>query len=146
MTMRTTLPLVLAFFLFEVSAGTAATAPQKPKRELELSGYEPTSARNPFMKPGVSSASAQSIGTTPVVFRLQGILYSAKQPAAMVNNVLVELDKPVTIVSGNVEVQVKAVSITRDTVVLEAGGQRAELRISDTDSATGAAAKDAKSP
>lgn len=138
--------LFLLLWLFICMSAGAAATPQKPKPELEQSVYEPSSARNPFVKPGTPTAGAQTIGSVPLVFRLQGILYSSKRPAAMINNVLVELDKPVTITSGNVEVEVKAVAITRDTVVLEAGGQRAELRMSVPDSPANPGKTEPKAP
>jgi ribosomal protein L16/L10AE len=50
-----------------------------------------------------------------------------------VNNQLVELNKPARVQIGQGEVEVKAVTITRDLVVLEVGGQKMELRLGGTD-------------
>jgi ribosomal protein L16/L10AE len=62
-----------------------------------------------------------------------GILYNAASPSALVNNQLVELNKPARMQTGQGEVEVKAVTITRDLVVLEVGGQKMELRLGGTD-------------
>ena len=115
------------------SAGATTPPPAAPKQELKLSMYEATTARDPFRKRNTASVTTVA-SNVPLDFRLQGILYSTRRPSAMVNNALVELDKPVMVVCGNGQVQVRAVEITRDRVILEVGGQRVELRLASPES------------
>ncbi len=114
------------------SAGATAVPPAKSKQELKPSTYETAAARDPFRKRGPSAVAA-IVSNVSLDFRLQGILYSASRPSAMVNNALIELNKPVTLTCANGQIQVKAVEITRDKVVLEVGGQRIELRLAGPD-------------
>jgi len=60
---------------------------------------------------------------------LEGILYESANPSAIVNGRLLTLDKSVTLPAGNGEVKVRAVEITREHVVVEASGQKIELRL-----------------
>jgi hypothetical protein len=93
--------------------------------------------RDPFGAevPGTSGTTAGGTNRTAGVegFKLMGILYNAASPSALVNNQLVELNKTVRMQTGQGEVEVKAVTITRDLVVLEVGGQKVELRLGGTD-------------
>lgn len=126
--------LFLLFWLIVCVKAGAGTVPQaKPKQELRPSTYETSTARDPFCKRG--AAAAQTIVSNVAMdFRLQGILYSAQRPSAMVNNALMELNKPVSVTCGNGQVQATAVEITREKVILDVGGQRVELRLGTPDS------------
>jgi len=124
----------LIFLVIWLIVCATASATTKPKAEfapeLKTSAYEPTNQRDPFAKPGVASRDVKSAPGAPIMFELQGILYQTANPSAIVNNKLLTLNKIVTLTTGSAEVQVKAVEITRDTVVLEVGGQRVELQLS----------------
>ena len=58
-----------------------------------------------------------------------GILYTATSPAALINDQLVELNKPVRVRTAQGETEIKALVITREMVQLEVGGQKVELRL-----------------
>ena len=108
-------------------AGTSATADFRA--DLRQSHYNPTQARDPFSRPGSTTAEAKAVPVSPLVFHLDGILYESANASAIVNGTLLSLNKTVSLSSGKEEVQVKAVEITRNRVVLEARGQRVELQI-----------------
>jgi hypothetical protein len=125
--------LFLVLFLFLCArAGAATESKSNPSLELEHSTYTTQTVRDPFgsevSKPGDTAGSrgVQSVGAND--FNLGGILYDAANPAALVNDQLVELNKPTKVRVGQGEVEVKAVTITRDLVVLEVGGQKVELQ------------------
>jgi hypothetical protein len=61
--------------------------------------------------------------------KLMGILYDAVHPAALVNDQLLELNQPVKMRTVQGEVDVKALKITRELVVLQVGGEKMELRL-----------------
>ena len=123
--------IFLVIWLLVCATAGAATKPKaKFAPELKASTYEPTNLRDPFAKPGVLAQDAKAAPGAPIIFQLQGILYQPTNPSAIVNDKLLTLNKIVTLDTGNVEVQVKAVEITRNTVVLEVGGQKVELRLS----------------
>lgn len=123
--------LFLAFWLyFCTSAGaeTPAAAGDDPK--LQVSSYSPSKTRDPFVKAGAGAGvGTQLTGVDSNMFHLQGILYQPTDPSAIVNNKLVSLNKIVTLTTDAGEIQIKAVEITRDRVVMEAGGQKVELRL-----------------
>jgi hypothetical protein len=56
-------------------------------------------------------------------------LYNKVNPSALVNDQLVELNKTAKVHTAQGEVEVKAVEITHDLVVLDVGGQKIELRL-----------------
>jgi hypothetical protein len=100
---------------------------------LALSTYKTQGARDPFgsevtVSPG-PTAGGSTRAAPAAAFKLMGILYNAASPSALVNDQLLELNKPVKMQTGQGEVQVRALSITRNLVVLEVGGQRVELRL-----------------
>jgi hypothetical protein len=130
--------------LLAVHTPAAPTAPPpstEPKPELQVSIYRPTSTRDPLMRPGVVSTGAVT-RTSPVVaplsfpFRLEGILYNPTAPSAVLNDKVVVLNKPVKLTAGHVEIVVTVVEISRDRVVVEAAGQRRELRLASPGSPT----------
>ena len=128
----------LALFLFLCAWAGAATESKPASRfTLTLSTYATETVRDPFgaevMKTADATGSSSGHGASAEDFKLAGILYSATSPSALVNDRLVELNKPVMVQIGRGEVQVKAVTITRDLVVLEVGGQKVELRLGGTD-------------
>lgn len=126
--------IFLVIWLLVCATAGAATKPKADfTPELKTSAYEPTNQRDPFAKPGVAAQDAKAAPGAPIVFQLQGILYQSTNPSAIVNNRLLTLNKIVTLTSGNAEVQVKAIEITRNTVVLEVGGQKVELQLSKRD-------------
>jgi hypothetical protein len=127
----------LALFLF-LCARAGAAPESKPESRLALtpSTYTTETVRDPFgaevpkMSGTAAGDSARAAGAES--FKLMGILYNAASPSALVNNQLVELNKPAMVRTGQGEVEVKAVTITRDLVVLEVGGQKMELRLGGT--------------
>jgi hypothetical protein len=124
----------LAFFLLLCSrAGGATPAPSEFAPQLQVSVYNPVKVREPFRKVGQLAPDAKTLMGGSAVFRLQGILYEKGKPAALVNDQLVELNKPVAVAAGGGEIQVKAIEITRDRVVLDAGGQKIELQMNRQD-------------
>lgn len=126
--------LFLVIWLFACAWAGAATSPAKPLgAQLQTSAYKPVKTRDPFLKAGQATADSKAVAGGSVVFRLQGILYEPANPAAMVNDQLVTLNKTVHLSTGNGEIKVKAVEITREKVVLEAVGQKVELRLNSPD-------------
>jgi hypothetical protein len=123
----------LVLFLFICAHAGAAVSKSSPALQLNPSTYTAQTQRDPFGSEVPKSAGAADARTTVTAgadsFKLMGILYSPTNPSALVNNELVELNKPVRVQIGQGEVEVKALVITRDTVVLEVGGQRMELRL-----------------
>jgi hypothetical protein len=123
----------VALFLFLCAHAGAETASQLNfTPELKLSSFTPQKQRDPFGgglgKVGEGSSPATTAAASAAL-KLQGILYQAGSPSAMVNNRLIQLNKPTTVSTDQGEMEIKAVEITRNTVVLEAGGQKVELRL-----------------
>lgn len=121
--------LLVLWLFFCAHAGAAAG---ENSLKLDVSSYGPSKARDPFVKVGASNKLAP-VGTG--AFQLQGILYDPVNPTAIVNDQLVTLKKAVAMQVGGGVVQVRALEITREKVVLEAGGQRVELRLNVQDAA-----------
>jgi len=122
--------LFLVIWLWICGSAGAATTPKVGfNPDLQQSRYDPVKQRDPFAKAGATTAAGKTLPAAARVFHLSGILYQPGNPSAVVNDKLLTLNKTVTLNAGNGEVQVKAVEITRDRVVLEAGGQKVELRM-----------------
>jgi len=123
----------LVLFLFICArAGAATENPSPPSVKLTLSTYTTKTVRDPFGSEVPNSGGPTTAGVHPVGpdnFKLMGILYSAASPAALINNQLVELNKPVRVQTAQGEAEVKALVITREMVQLEVGGQKVELRL-----------------
>jgi hypothetical protein len=110
------------------NAGAANQVSAEFKPEIQKSTYAPAKIRDPFLPDG-TTGEAKPTPATSFAFELQGILYQRSDPAAIVNDQLMRLNKTITLEGKNGSIEVKAVEITRDRVVLEAGGQRTELRL-----------------
>src|SRR5579862_1575547 len=87
----------LVLFLFLCARAGAATASNSTHSlELTLSTYATQTARDPFGSEvpkagdGAGAVAARSVGASS--FKLGGILYDATNPAALVNDQLVELN------------------------------------------------------
>jgi hypothetical protein len=123
--------IFLVIWLLVCANAGAATGPKAEfTPELKVSSYEPAKVRDPFARPGATAQDGKVAPSVAFAFQLQGILYQSTSPSAIINDKLVTLNKIVTLSAENAEVQVKAVEITRDGVVLEVGGQKVELRLS----------------
>ncbi len=126
--------IFLVLFLFLCARAGAATE-SKSGHSLELtpSIYATQNSRDPFGAQLPGSAETNRAGTVASVdagaLKLMGILYDAAHPAALVNDQLLELNQPVKMQTAQGEVDVKALKITRELVVLQVGGQTMELRL-----------------
>jgi len=122
----------VVLFLFICARAGAATV-GKPASVLELSPstYLPQNVRDPFgsevPKSTDGKATVESVGAD--MLKLQGILYNKANPSALVNDQLVELNKTAKVHTDQGEVEIKALEITRDLVLLDVGGQKIELRL-----------------
>lgn len=129
---QTFLFIVLLLFVC-VRAGAATQSKAGFDMELKLSTYKTENERDPFGVQGPRAASGAVKSAAPGVLKLQGILYQATNPGAMINNRLVVLNKSTLLPTSQGEVEVKAVEITREAVVLEIGKQKVELRLGGED-------------
>jgi hypothetical protein len=122
-------------------AGAATTSNSTSRLELLPSTYATQTQRDPFGSEVAKSATPTTTGTilqsNNTAFKLMGILYDPVRPTALVNNEIVELNKPVKVESGQGTVEIKALSITRDAVVLDVRGQKVELRLGGDDRSHG---------
>ena len=123
---------LVLWLLICARAGAATPAKTEFRPDLVASAYNSVKPRDPFGKVGAGK-DFKALPGAAVAFRLEGILFSAVSPSAIVNGTLVTLNKTVTLSAGNGEIQVKAVEITRERVVIEAGGQRVELQLNSRD-------------
>lgn len=126
--------IFLALFLFLCARAGAATE-SKSGHSLELipSTYTAQNSRDPFGAQVAGLVDTNGVGTVASVdagtLKLMGILYDAAHPSALVNDQLLELNRAVKMQTAQGEVEVKAVKITRESVVLQVGGQTMELRL-----------------
>ena len=123
--------LFVVLFLFICArAGAATDASPKTNLELTPSVYVPQGVRDPFGSEATRlAAGGPTVSAGVSSLKLKGILYNAAHPSALVNDQLVELNKPTKVQTERGEVEVKALEITRDMVSLEVGGQKIELRL-----------------
>jgi len=129
MALAQSLMFLVIWLLICASAGATPTKKPEFNPNMQLSTFEPSNSRDPFGKVGVSSPEIKALPGAPIALQLEGILYESSHPSAIVNGRLLTLDKSVTLPAGNGEVKVRAVEITRDRVVVEANGQKIELRL-----------------
>jgi hypothetical protein len=123
----------VVLFLF-ICARAGASTVAKPTSSLELnpSTYLPQKGRDPFGAEVAKTADGTTTTARVVtidMLKLQGILYNKVNPSALVNDQLVELNKTTKVHTDQGEVQVKALEITRELVLLDVGGQKIELRL-----------------
>jgi len=129
--------LFLIIWLLVCSTAGAATVRKAAFGfDLRFSTFEPVNGRDPFSKVGLNSTEARPLPGSAIALQLDGILYEDANPSAIVNGQLLTLDKSVTLPAGNGEVKVRAVEIARDHVVVDAGGQKIELKLSTRNSTT----------
>lgn len=118
-----------------LSAGARPAPPAKPSNEMSLaleeSTFKPVKTRDPFQPVGFVAAvtAGPKLVINDEMFRLQGILFSQSNPSAIVNDKLVSLNRTVSVTTSSGPVEVKAIEITRERVVLEVAGRRTELRL-----------------
>jgi hypothetical protein len=128
--------LFLALWLLMCASAGAAPAKQPEfTTDLSVSTYNPTKQRSPLSKLPAGVIEVKSQPGVPLRLQLDGILYEATNPAAIVNGQVLSLNKVVTINSDGIEAAVRAVEITRSRVVLEVAGRTVELSLK-TQSAT----------
>jgi len=130
--------LFVALLLFICArAGAATTTNSTSKLDLILSTYATQTQRDPFGAESPMSVATATTGANPAgnseAFKLMGILYDPINPTALVNNEVVELNKPIKVDTGQGTVEIKALTITRDAVVLDVKGQKVELRLGGDD-------------
>ncbi len=126
--------IFLVLFLF-VCAWTGAATESKSTADLQVtsSSYAPKKERNPFgsgtVDPADSPAKADHV-IAPSLLKLSGILYDPVHPSAVVNGQLVELKKAVRVPTEQGEIEVKALRIGRESILVEVGGREHELWLS----------------
>lgn len=110
------------------AAGRAAPATEATGFDptLRLSVYQPTVTRDPFL-PARAAATKSVASADQSEFQLQGLLWDNTNPAVIVNNEMLVLNRPKKVLTSRGQVEVTAVEITRQRVVLEAGGTKIEL-------------------
>jgi hypothetical protein len=126
------LVFVVLFLFLCARAGAATEAKPTSSLELSPSAYLPQNARDPFGSeiPKATDGTAAAVRLAgPDALKLQGILYNKANPSALVNDQLVELNKTAKVHTEQGEVEVKALEITRELVLLDVGGQKIELRL-----------------
>jgi len=131
MTRATTILMLLGLAAMNALAAPDPVAEFDP--QLRRSNYQPAKSRDPFLRIGgprvapSTGAAVQTAAPVQFAFRLEGILYHPSAPAAIVNDKMLQLNRPTTLVMNGQKIEVKAIEIMRNRVVLEADGQRIEL-------------------
>ncbi len=126
------LAFVVLFLFLCARAGAATEAKPTSSLELNPSVYLPQNARDPFgseVPKATDGTAVTSRLAGPDMLKLQGIVYDKINPSALVNDQLVELNKTAKVQTAQGEVEIKALEITRDLVLLDVGGQKIELRL-----------------
>lgn len=125
--------IFLVVWLFVcASAGAAPALTDWANPPIKLSTYEPQQGRDPLRAAG---SATQALGGEPLVearveaLRLQGIVYDATRPSAMVNNEILYVGRATRLATSDGTVEVTAVAITRDRVTVEIGGKQIELQM-----------------
>jgi len=96
--------------------------------QLNRSVYQPVVARDPFRQPGASDGPTCRKTVDSSLFHIDGLFGSTKKMTAIVNGSALSLNTPVVLDSTSGRIQVKAVKITYDGVILEIGSQRVEVK------------------
>jgi hypothetical protein len=124
---------LVLFLVLCARVGAATESKSGHGLELVPSTYSPQNSRDPFGAQVVGGADTNGTATVRPVdagtLKLMGILYDAAHPSALVNDQLLELNRPVKMQTAQGEMEVRALKITRDLVVLQVGGQTMELRL-----------------
>ena len=123
----------MLFLFLCARVGAATETKSGNKFELVLSTYTTQTTRDPFGSQLAASTETNGTGMVTSVgadtLKLTGILYDAVHPSALVNDQLLELNRVVKMHTAQGEVEIKALKITRELVVLQVGEQTMELRL-----------------
>ena len=107
----------------EPAPEVAAPTPVEPKPVAKAP--DTPSTPSPSVTPPVSPAPATTVATTPVVpngpLKVQGIFYTAKNPAAVINTKMVHV--------GDQVGDAKVIAIDKDSVTLESDGRKKVLTL-----------------
>ena len=129
---------IAAVLVGAVARGLGGTATPVPpptanfQPRLTNSVYQPTASRDPFLKsgenivPAGSNEKPSTDSSTP--FHLDGFLGASNDLVAIVNGWVLTLNKPRVLETATGPVQIKAVKITFDGVMLDVGGKIVELK------------------
>ena len=125
----------VVWVLLGTAAPGATTAPASPPNtdfqpRLNESVYQPNTTRDPFLKSGQSNGLSPSPDrpTDPTNIHLDGFLGSTNNLSAIVNGWVLNLNKPIQVETASGRLQIKAIRIALDGVVLEVDGKRVELK------------------
>ena len=110
------------------TTGPAPLSNDEFQPRLNMSVYQPVAPRDPFLTPGARVSPANSTLADATMFRIDGVFGSPKKMTAIVNGAALSLNKPIVLDTTSGRIQVKAVKITFEGVVLEIGGQRVEVK------------------
>jgi len=116
--------------VMRVVAGSALVAlpSEEFQPRLNFSVYQPSISRDPFLKPGTVLSSAGLKTADVTLFHLDGFLGSTNNPTAIINGMVLNLNKPVLLETERGSIQVKAVKITLKGVTLEVAGKLVEVQ------------------
>ena len=111
----------------------ATTAPAPPSNSdfqynLNNSVYQPIVSRDPFLSRDENLALTGPKTVDTRTFHLDGFLGPANNLNAIVNGCVLSLNKPIVVKIATGHIQIKAVQITLEGVVLEVGGQHVKLK------------------
>lgn len=122
-----------------------ATIPARFKEEMRESAYAPQQERDPFYRPvpkkelptEPTKVSSPAPTISASAFRLQAILFGQRNPMVVINDQVLEWNKPTVLtLTGGRSVTVKVVEVAREQAVLEVEGQKLELHLEDAKSTT----------
>ena len=122
--------VLLSAIVTELNATNAPAPPPSSEFQprLNLSAYQPVTARDPFLKPGANGSPVSLKMADSTIFHLDGLLGSTNDLTAIVNGWAISLNKPVVLETASGRIQIKAVKISFEGVILEVGGKRVELK------------------
>ncbi|HUJ12126.1 MAG TPA: hypothetical protein VL171_19125 [Verrucomicrobiae bacterium] len=127
--------IFLVLFLFMCAwAGARTVAKSNVDLRIVTSSYAPKNERNPFVSVAIAQTGDPAATTSPVIapglLKLDGVLYDPVHPSAVVNGQLVGPKRAVKVPTAQGEIEVKALQIARESILLEVGGQKLELWLS----------------